>query len=61
MLFRKYCQDFFNVPCCLEPLGQHGIGFFLYNVVLGLLRQHCTGFFTVQCFLALLGQYYLGF
>ena len=33
----------FVVQCCLEPLGQYCIWFFLYNVLPGVLRQHCTG------------------
>ena len=37
--------DFFAMLCCLEPLGQHSIGFFLYNIVSRILRQYCTGFF----------------
>ena len=37
----------------------HYIGFFLCNVVSGVLRQHCTGIFPVQCCLEPLVQHYL--
>ena len=49
------------MQCCLEPLGQHCIGFQLCNVVQRVLRQHCTGFFLMQCSLELFGQHCIGF
>ena len=44
MVFRRHCTGFFPVQCSLEPLKQY-CGFFLCNIVPGVLRQHCTGFF----------------
>lgn len=49
MLFRKYCSGFFPVRCFLVPLGQHCIGFFLYNVVSGVLKQDYARFLCVSC------------
>ena len=41
---------------CLEPLGQHCVGFFfLCNVIPIVLRQHCTGFFIAESYLECLG------
>ena len=47
----------FLVRGCLQPQGQHYIGFFLWNIVPKVLRQHCTGFFSVQCYLQPLWQH----
>ena len=54
---RQQGKGFFLVQCCLEPQGQHCIGFFLCNVVQGVLRQHCMGLFPVQCCMEPLGQH----
>ena len=39
-------QGLILVQCRLEPQGQHYIGFFLCNVVPGVLRKHCHRTFS---------------
>ena len=60
-LFRQTLPRFFPVQCCLEPLRQHCIGFFLRNFAPGVLRQYCTRFFLTQCCLEPLTQGFIEF
>ena len=41
----KTLKKSFLMQCCLQPQGQHYIGFFLWNIFPEVLRQHCKGFF----------------